>query len=547
MMRSSGFAFGRRAATCALLAALLAGCTRVQTSAGGGNSFTHPHELRLVDNEDVSTLNPLLNSQELLSWLSELTLAHLLRYDRHNTLAPELATEVPTQANGGISRDGKTVTYHLRHGVVWSDGAGFDADDVVFSTHVVLDPKTNVVTRDDWDKIAKIAEPDKYTIVYHLFRPDSTFVDTIFTPTGPALLPKHLLQHTKNINTDPYNGLPLGIGPFKYVTWQRGDHIEMVANDRYWRGRPKLNRVVYKIIPSRDTIITALQTGQVDLWPEAPRAYRDRFTGLAGYHFVVQPSYVFGHLDFNVAHPDVADPLVRRAILLATPRKEIFQKLSRGLGVLQDSIVSPASPFHDPHTSFTPYDPARANAMLDAAGWRRGADGVREKGGLRLSLDLVSNTGSADTDRLIEVLRQSWQAIGVTFVRRNIDPALLFAPYATGGTIQTGKFDIVVFAWFLNASGDLASIYDCAQIPPKGQNDLRWCDPAASRAMLDFKSTSDNARRIRDDAIVQEQLVKETPTIVTSINADIFVENTDLKNFRPNQVSFFDDMMDVDI
>ncbi|MDP9025417.1 MAG: ABC transporter substrate-binding protein, partial [Candidatus Eremiobacteraeota bacterium] len=225
-------------ATVALLA-LVTGCTRVGTTGEGQtrHSSTHPHELRYGDLGDPSTLNPMLTSDLVSSWLYEMTMAYLVRYDAKNTPIPELATEVPSIANGGIGRDGRTITYHLRHNVKWSDGAPFDADDVIFSTRLVLDPKTNVISRDGWDRITTIGEPDKFTVVYHLRAPYSSVIGTFFATgsSGPSILPKHLLAHTTDINRDPYNQLPVGIGPFKFKRWARGDRVELAANPNYWR------------------------------------------------------------------------------------------------------------------------------------------------------------------------------------------------------------------------------------------------------------------------------------------------------------------------
>src|SRR5580698_399082 len=199
----------------------LVACTKSSSVAGSGgriNAWTQPHVLRFADAGDVNTLNPHLGQFADIGYLSSMTMAYLIKWDEHNNPYPELATQVPTQANGGVSKDGLTITYHLRKGVKWSDGAPFDADDVVFSTRVILDPKTNITSRDGWDRIAKIDEPDKYTVVYHLNRPYSPFVATFFATGGsnPAVMPKHVLEHTRDINKDPYNALPLGIGPYKY-------------------------------------------------------------------------------------------------------------------------------------------------------------------------------------------------------------------------------------------------------------------------------------------------------------------------------------------
>jgi hypothetical protein len=119
---------------------------------------------------------------------------------------------VPTKQNGGISADGKTITWRLRKGS-WSDGAPFTADDVVFSSKLILDPKTNVVSHDGWDQIVKVDEPNKYTVVYHLKAPYGAFAYTFFRPAMRTRDSSQTSARRKNVNTDSYNALPVGIGP----------------------------------------------------------------------------------------------------------------------------------------------------------------------------------------------------------------------------------------------------------------------------------------------------------------------------------------------
>lgn len=528
---------------------LVSSCTRLGGNETVATAHTHHHELRFAGIGDVTTLNPMLSSDLNVTWLSQLTMAYLIRYDRANRPIPEIATAVPSKSNGLISPDGKTITYRLRHGVTWSDGVALNADDVIFSTRLAMDGKTNIAIRSGWDRIARVDEPDKYTVVFHLRAPYGQSASTFFSTgnANPAVMPEHLLAHTKSINTDPYNALPIGAGPFTYVRWARGDRVELQANTKYWRGRPKLERVVYRIIPSRDTLLAALQTGEIDLWLTASAAYYERASRIPGYRVVRQASYGYGHLDFNLSHKIVADRAVRKALEFAFDRRTQHDKISHGLGVLQDSVMSPAAPFYDRTLGFTEYDPAKANALLDGAGWKRGADGIRAKNGLRLNLELVSNTGSPDTDQRIELLRDNWRQVGVGLVRKNIAPALLFASYADGGTIFTGKFDAVFLGTSPTASLSFADAYSCDANPPAGQNVLHWCDPVAQRAIDRFIATYDPNEQRRDSLIVQRRLVETVPTIVTSIADDIFVENRNLTGYHPNQVTFFDDMMNVDI
>ena len=537
----------RRFARIALIALLIAsagaalGCSRATTT---------PHVLRMGDIGDVTSLNPMLAQQLVLSRMTSLTMAWLFKFDRENQPIPELVTIVPTKANGGISADGKTLTFHLRKGVKWSDGAPFDADDVVFTTHLILDPKTNVLGRDGWDLITKIDEPDKYTVVYHLKQPYSPFVVTFFSSAGanPAILPKHLLEHTADINKDPYNAKPVGVGPFRFVEWRRGDRIIMEANPNYFRGMPKLTRVEYRVIPSRDTVLVQLQTGEIDMWANAARAYYPRLKAIKGFDVLRQPSYGFGHIDFNMAHPVVQDVRVRRALSLAIDRNVLRDKVGRGLGIVQDAVISSASQFFEPSIKTSPpHDIVQANALLEQAGWKRGADGIRVKGGTKLKITFASNTGSPDTDTQIELIRGWWKEIGAELDRKNYDPALLFALPQNGGIIYSGKFDVVVFAWFLSSSGDLSNLYGCKEFPPNGQNDLRWCDAKADSAMKSFKLTYDIGEQKKFDRIVQQQIAAQVPTYVLQINEDLFAYNSGLKNFHPNAVSAFDDFMNVDI
>src|SRR5579872_54366 len=275
-----------------------------QTGTAGGESVPRkhpPHVLVYADGQNFTTLNPHLYAATSLLNLANMTMAYLVRYDHENKPFPELATEVPTQDNGGISKDGKTITWHLRKGVRWSDGAPFDADDVVFSTKAVLNPKNNEVGRDGWDLITKIDEPDKYTVVYHLKKPFASYLPVFFGTSGanPCILPQHILGNLPDINTAPYNSKPVGIGPFRYVSWKRGDSIELEANPYYWRGEPKLKRIIYKQIPDRNTLLTQLQTGEIDFWPYVGLGFLDRTKAIPGHTTISPVGYYYAHIDFN--------------------------------------------------------------------------------------------------------------------------------------------------------------------------------------------------------------------------------------------------------
>jgi len=528
---------------------LLAACTRVGTGGPGGhNAFTKPHYVRYADGGgDLATLNPVLNAETRLSFIAEMTMAYLARYDAHNRPVPELLTVIPTQRNGGISADGKTITWHLRRGVRWSDGAPFTADDVVFSTNVVNNPANNVIGRDGWNLIQKMDEPDKYTVVYHLRKPYAAYLPTFFGTAGanPCILPKHILGGLPNINQAPYNAKPIGIGPFRVVAWRRGDAVELEANPYYWRGRPKLQRVTYKMVPDRNTLITLMQTGEVDLWPLVPSGYINRTKSLAGFRTDVVPSYYFAHIDFNLRNPILRDIRVREALRYAIDRQTIVEKTAFGYGILQESMVSPANPVSDQRIPMTPYDAAKAKALLDEAGWKVGPDGIRTKNGHRLSLRFASYTGAPDTDERIELLRSWWKAIGVEITLQKYAVNVFFEN--PNGVIYGGKFDITIYSWGGDPIGELSNLYECNQWPPNGQNMMHYCNPKVDAAMEHFKGSYDEAKRQQYVNFEQEQIVKDVPTVVLYVLKDGYAYNTDLTGYHPNGVTPFDDMMNVDI
>jgi peptide/nickel transport system substrate-binding protein len=534
-----------------LVVASVAGCTKVGTSSvvGGRHPYTHPHELRFAAASDIQVLNPLENESAYEEYLASLTMAYLIKTDaKGNATVPELATIVPSQQNGGISKDGKTITWHLRRGVTWSDGAPFTADDVIFTTKQVVNPANNVSSTDGWDLIEKMDEPDKYTVVYHLKKPYSSFAVTFFSTGGanPAILPEHLLKGLPNLNNVPYNSLPVGIGPFKYEAWNRADSVVMVRNPTYFRGRTKLDRIIFKIIPDRNTTLGQLRTHELDLWiPVSPHFYPQALAipGIVGSSV---PSYTFDHLDFNLTHPIFADVAVRQALRYAINRKEIIDKIENGLYLLGESPVTPASRYFTALPQI-PYDIAKANALLDADGWKRGPDGIRSKNGQRLSLTLASSIGNPDTDTEIELIRGSWKQLGVDFIVKRYLSSQFFATIANGGIIYGGKFDAVVFGWGSDPNEDMSNLYACYRFPPNGQNDPHWCNRAATANMDRAKESYDPAVRTPLIAAVQRAVYEDVPTVVLDVRKQLSAYNEDLKGWHPNSVSPFDDMLDVDI
>ncbi len=529
----------RRLACLALvLTVALAACSRSEggaPAAGGRHSWTKPGILRMANLVDPDTLNPMLSTSQISTDLSMFWAGYLFNFNDRNQLVPELATTVPTLANGGIGKDGRTITYRLRHGVQWQDGAPFSADDVVFTWRAIMNRDTNVQTRVGYDDIVSIDEPDRYTAVIHLARPFAPFVNSFLTmgSTAYPVLPKHLLAQYHDLNRIPFNSAPVGTGPFKVQEWHRGQTLRMVANPHYWRGAPKLTEVDYRVIPDGNTLVTSVQTHEIDLWYNAEATLYPTASKIAGTHAILTPFTQYSQIGFNTSRPIVSDPQVRRALAYATNRRRYIDLVTYGVQTLGDGDQPASSWAHDPHLRSIPYDPARARAMLDAAGWRPGPDGIRTKNGQRLRLELVTTQGNSVGNRLSVLVQSDWRGAGVDLVVKPYASALMFANSASGGIIQSGKFDVQFSSWINGIDPDDATVVMCDQIPPNGQNLFRFCNHELDVAERIALTSYDQAVRARQYARIQQILVDQVPWITSWFWRHMDVVSDDLHGYKP--------------
>jgi peptide/nickel transport system substrate-binding protein len=520
------------------LATALSACSRGDTGpaqSGGRHSWTKPGILRMANLVDPDTLNPLLSASQISVDLSMFWAGYLFNFNDRNELVPELATTVPTLANGGISRDGRTITYHLRRGVTWHDGKPFSAADVAFTWRAIMNPATNVQTRTGYDDISAIDTPDPYTAVVHLKRSFAPFVNSFLTmgSTPYPVLPKHALARYHDLNQVPYNSAPLGTGPFVVQEWHRGQTLRMVANPHYWRGAPKLEEVRYRVIPDSNTLATSVQTHEIDFWYNAQATLYPTASKIAGTHAVLTPFTQYSQIGFNTSRPVVADARVRRALAYATDRKRMIDLVTYGVQMVGDGNQPVSSWAHDPHLPSLPYDPAKARALLDAAGWHPGSDGIRTRNGQRLRLEVATITGNAVGNRLAVLLQSAWKDAGAEVVVKSYASGIMLAAAQSGGIIQSGKFDVEFSSWINGIDPDDSTTIMCDQIPPHGQNLFRYCNHALDAAERIALTSNDQAVRAKQYAKIQRILVDEVPFITSWFWRHFDVVSDDFHGYKP--------------
>jgi peptide/nickel transport system substrate-binding protein len=531
------------------VAVLAAGCTKVSTggeAAGGRHPWTIPGVLRFSEATDPKGLNPVLDSASPTLDLSMFIYSWTIRYDSKAQPVPDALREIPTIANGDVSKDGLTLRYKLRPNIKWQDGVPLTCDDLKFTWQVVMNTHNNVVTTDGYKDIASIDCSDPHVALIHMKKLYAPFLQQLWSVNGNApILPAHLLAKYNDakgsFNTAPYNALPIGSGPFKVVAWDRGQEVRMVANPYFYLGPPKLKEVIYKILPDENTEETQLQTHEIDMlavgsgmkWPQYAQLAADPRNGLVA---VRVDSFLFSHIDFNLRHPIVSDRNVRVALAYATNREEIIDKILHGSAIPAETDQSPKLSWaYTTDVTHHPYDPAKARAILDADGWKIGPDGIRVKGGQRLEFTLSTQTESTYGKALQTFLQREWREVGVQADIKNY-PSSQFFDNSSSGILQGGHYDAAGFSWYAAADPDDSAIYSADNFAPHGQNAMFWGNSIATNAMNDALKTVDQARRKRDYVIVQQQLTRDVPTIIISFTRAPFIYNSDLKGFDPSPV-----------
>jgi len=515
------------------------GCSKVATQSGtpmaAGNPHTIAGVLRWGLANEPDTLNPLVGTSAIDVDVSMFWAGYLYNWNDKSEFEPELAERVPTLANGDIARNGLAIVYHLRRGVKWQDGAPFTADDVIFTWQQVMNPRNFVGTRLGYDDVAAIDKRDDHTIVVHLKKPYAPFIASFFT-MGAApipILPKHLLSRYQDLNRVDFNRTPVGTGPFRVVSYEKGRLIKLLANPNYWRGAPKLKEIDISIVPDQNTLLTQLKTGEIDLQYRAPSSQAPSLANIPGTHRYLTPFTQYSQIYLNNENPILSDVRVRQALAYAVDKKRICDEALHGMYTPADSDQPVFSWAYEPDVAHFGYDPAKANAVLDQSGWLMGADGIRTKGGRRLALAITLPSGSVVSTTVAAIVQAEWKAIGVEITSKSVASPIFFASSGEGGTLQSGKFDIALGAWLNGTDPDDSTQYMCDQIPPNGQNNDRFCDKRLDAAENVALTSFDQAVRKRAYSQIQKIIAQELPGIIVGFSQEQDVANVDLMGFRP--------------
>jgi peptide/nickel transport system substrate-binding protein len=524
-VRSAGLAWPAIRRCAAAIVGAIVVSVASSDAAVNRHPWTVPDTLRIAIDTAPNTMNPILATAAPESFVQGLIFDGLVNTLPDGTIEPDLAATVPTFQNGGISRDGRTITYHLRHDVRWQDGVPFTSADVAFTQAAIMNPANNVNIRQPYDHVVRLDAPDPFTVVVHLHAPYAPF---IVGWNVLAILPAHLLAGKHDLNNDPFNGNPVGTGAFRLTRWDRGNALELAANPAYFDGPPKLRRITISIIPDQNAAAVALRTHQIDWFYEPDPTVAGLLRS--------DPDIVINRFDvnqqqgiyLNVTRPILADVRVRQALSLAIDRVGLATKL--GFSFLRPATADiPSFMWTGDPALRAPYDPVRARSLLDAAGWHAGADGVRARNGKRLSLTYLYSSGRPVEAGYAVQIEALLRAVGVELELKSMPPNML---YAIDGPGFRGEFDLAFSPYYSANDPDDTVLFACANVAPRGNNWSRWCNADFEKWTSVALTHYDRATRRAAYDQIERLILRDVPEIVTAWGVDTEPVSVDLRNFR---------------
>jgi peptide/nickel transport system substrate-binding protein len=461
------------------------------------------------------TLNLFLGSQTVMSEVLVFVVEGFTHVLPDGTHEAALAKEVPTVQNGGVSADGKTITYKLKDGLVWSDGKPLTCDDALYTWQAVMTPDVGVTSTTGWRDIDTIDCTDPATVVIkykNFFAPYLTLFE------DSSLLPRSA-GDPKDMKNWAYNRKPIGTGPFKIDEWLADDHVTLSRNDNFReKGKPYLDQIIIRIVPSSEVARQLLASGEVDImWnnTEADLPELEKLTNVT----ISSPLIIGGErLFLNMTenkdpsdparpHAILGDQKVRQALAYAINKQVIIDKLLFGKAKPGSSELN-AGYFKCTDIQTYPYDPEKAKQLLDDAGWVQGSDGIRvSKGskyapdGTRLRLKYSTTSGNKLREDSQVLIVENWKAVGIEAFIENAPSSVVIGTWDANSPRRHGNFDIIMYT--TNAGIDphsqMVNLWASWQIPSdknrSGTNYTRFSDPKADALLTQAGSEPDIAKR----------------------------------------------------
>jgi peptide/nickel transport system substrate-binding protein len=493
----------------------------------------------------------------------------LAGWDPDGELFPVLAAEIPSRENGGIAADGLSVTWKLKRGVQWHDGKPFSADDVIFNWQYASDPATAATTIGSY-KDVKVEKVDDFAVRVVFVKPTPFWADAFIGARG-MIIPKHLFADYSGAKSRdaPANLKPVGTGPYRFVDFKPGDMVRGELNpDYHIANRPHFDTIEMK--GGGDAVSAAravIQTGEYDFaWNmQVEDEILQRLEKGGKGTVLITASGNIEHIQLNstdpwtdvegerssakTKHPLLSDPAVRQALAMLVDRASVQEHIYGRTGVATGNFVNNPPRFVSNNTKWE-FSVEKANQMLEAAGWKRGPDGIRAKDGKKLKL-VYQTSINTPRQKTQAIVKQACQRAGIDVELKSVTASVYFSSDVANPDTYTKFYcDIQMYTTtmtqpdpetFMNqfTSWEVATKENKWQ----GRNITRWTNEEYDKAFRASEGELDAVKRallfIRmNDLVCQNQVIipvvyrPRVAAISSKLRADISGWDTDMGNLK---------------
>jgi peptide/nickel transport system substrate-binding protein len=470
---------------------------------------------------DFQAFNPVVNTAILTDEvMKHMLFTPLVQYDDGLEIQPHLAESWDLDDAG--------VTFRLRQDVRWHDGQPVTAEDVKFTFDLAKSEESASLLGSAYLTMVQTATViDPYTIRFDFVAPHAQPLDAFWWPP----LPQHLLQGVSpaELAQAPFNANPVGSGPFRFGSWERGQRLTLEANTEYPEalgGRPYLDRVVFRVIPEATTMLTELLAGGADLigWTLLPDQAQQLMgqSGIDVRHF---PSREFTYIGLNNERAQFRDAETRRAIAMSIDRQQIINALLHDFASPASGMIPEWSPM-DPGLDPVPFDQAAARQLLAQAGWQAGPDGTLRRQGQPLSFTMLVNAANRTHQDIATVIQQQLQQVGASIEIRTVEFQTMLREH------RARNYDAVISNWTLDTfKVDPTPLFSCEQArAPQSANRAGYCNPRADQLMQQGLRSTDGGQGERIWSEFSQILQQDQPIVFLHWSDDLGAIGPRLQN-----------------
>jgi len=472
--------------------------------------YINASTLNLSITSSPSRLNPILANDTASSEIANWLFTGLFKYDKNGTIIPDLASsykfETPTD-----------LIVNLRKDVIWHDGEKLTAHDVVFTYEKIIDPKVFNSIKSNYKEVQSVKALDDYTLKINYKNP--YFKALVIWMTG--ILPKHLLENEKDLMTSSFNKNPIGTGPYKLKEFKVGADIELIANENYYEGKPKIDKLLFQFLPDPNTSFLYLKQKKLDLGGLSPiqidRQINDKFK--KNYNIYERPSFSYSYLGFNLENEKFKDKKIRQALSLAINRKELVDILFFGHGQVSNGPFLPGSFAYNEKVKTPIQNIKKAKELLKELGYDESNP---------FTFEVVTNTGNDIRINAAQILQYQLAKAGVNMKIRVMEWQAFL------NTVVTPRnFEAILLGWALSLMPDAYPLWHSSSAKLGGFNLVNYKNKELDKLIEKGSITVEQKELSKIYKKIYKIIADDLPYLFLYIPNSITVVNSEIKNLEP--------------